>query len=175
MMLRLRHSWRHDETKSRRRERARERERTVVWTICPAVCLMCPFFRHIQTWNKLLPALTSPCWNPSSDASSRSAWRGPVSDREGSFDCRGAASSWMVSGCVQAAMAMGDVSKKASARNVAVERKNLITVCRSVLWKRRLVRKRVCFRLTTRPYFDTHPLRHHERASLCHCVSINNL
>ncbi|XP_056900031.1 RUN domain-containing protein 3A-like isoform X1 [Takifugu flavidus] len=36
----------------------------------------------------------------------------------------------MVSGCVQAAMAMGDVSKKASARNVAVERKNLITVCR---------------------------------------------
>uniref|UniRef100_A0A3Q1FR62 RUN domain-containing protein 3A n=1 Tax=Acanthochromis polyacanthus TaxID=80966 RepID=A0A3Q1FR62_9TELE len=33
-------------------------------------------------------------------------------------------------GCVQAAMAMGDVSKKASARNVAVERKNLLTVCR---------------------------------------------
>ncbi|XP_078146927.1 RUN domain-containing protein 3A isoform X3 [Centroberyx gerrardi] len=36
----------------------------------------------------------------------------------------------MESGCLQAAMAMGDVSKKASARNVAVERKNLITVCR---------------------------------------------
>ncbi|XP_042364117.1 RUN domain-containing protein 3A [Plectropomus leopardus] len=36
----------------------------------------------------------------------------------------------MESGCVQAAMAMGDVSKKASLRNVAVERKNLITVCR---------------------------------------------
>nr|XP_046234050.1 RUN domain-containing protein 3A [Scatophagus argus] len=36
----------------------------------------------------------------------------------------------MESGCVQAAMATGDVSKKASARNVAVERKNLITVCR---------------------------------------------
>ncbi|KAM7381715.1 hypothetical protein PAMA_012518 [Pampus argenteus] len=36
----------------------------------------------------------------------------------------------MEPGCVQAAMAMGDVSKKASARNVAVERKNLITVCR---------------------------------------------
>ncbi|XP_075949106.1 RUN domain-containing protein 3A isoform X1 [Anarhichas minor] len=36
----------------------------------------------------------------------------------------------MEPGCVQAAMAMGDVSKKASVRNVAVERKNLITVCR---------------------------------------------
>uniref|UniRef100_A0A4W6DXF5 RUN domain-containing protein 3A n=1 Tax=Lates calcarifer TaxID=8187 RepID=A0A4W6DXF5_LATCA len=36
----------------------------------------------------------------------------------------------MEPGCVQATMAMGDVSKKASARNVAVERKNLITVCR---------------------------------------------
>ncbi|XP_049915798.1 RUN domain-containing protein 3A isoform X1 [Epinephelus moara] len=36
----------------------------------------------------------------------------------------------MESGCVQAAMAMGDASKKASFRNVAVERKNLITVCR---------------------------------------------
>uniref|UniRef100_A0A3B4Y2A5 RUN domain-containing protein 3A n=1 Tax=Seriola lalandi dorsalis TaxID=1841481 RepID=A0A3B4Y2A5_SERLL len=36
----------------------------------------------------------------------------------------------MESGCVQAAMAMGDISKKASARNVAVERKNLVTVCR---------------------------------------------
>ncbi|XP_063337331.1 RUN domain-containing protein 3A [Pelmatolapia mariae] len=30
----------------------------------------------------------------------------------------------------QAAMAMGDVSKKASTRNLAVERKNLLTVCR---------------------------------------------
>ncbi|XP_044194625.1 RUN domain-containing protein 3A [Thunnus albacares] len=50
-------------------------------------------------------------------------------DREGSFDIR-AASSWMETGCLQAAMAMEDVSKKASARNVAVERKNLITVCR---------------------------------------------
>ncbi|KAF3704430.1 RUN domain-containing protein 3A Rap2-interacting protein [Channa argus] len=36
----------------------------------------------------------------------------------------------MEPGYVQAAMAMGDVSKKASTRNVAVERKNLITVCR---------------------------------------------
>ncbi|XP_029954433.1 RUN domain-containing protein 3A [Salarias fasciatus] len=36
----------------------------------------------------------------------------------------------MQPGCVRAAMAMGDVSKKASARNVAVERKNLLTVCR---------------------------------------------
>ncbi|KAF7664974.1 hypothetical protein LDENG_00158760 [Lucifuga dentata] len=36
----------------------------------------------------------------------------------------------MEPGCVQAAMAAGDVSKKASTRNVAVERKNLITVCR---------------------------------------------
>ncbi|KAK2820370.1 hypothetical protein Q5P01_023329 [Channa striata] len=36
----------------------------------------------------------------------------------------------MEPGCVQAAMAAGDGSKKASARNVAVERKNLITVCR---------------------------------------------
>lgn len=35
-------------------------------------------------------------------------------------------------------MATEDVSKRASARNVAVERKNLITVCRSV----RLARKR---------------------------------
>ncbi|XP_067432711.1 RUN domain-containing protein 3A [Thunnus thynnus] len=50
-------------------------------------------------------------------------------DREGSFDIR-AASFWMETGCLQAAMAMEDVSKKASARNVAVERKNLITVCR---------------------------------------------
>uniref|UniRef100_H3DNL6 RUN domain-containing protein 3A n=1 Tax=Tetraodon nigroviridis TaxID=99883 RepID=H3DNL6_TETNG len=39
-------------------------------------------------------------------------------------------SSWMLSGPVQAAMAMGDVSRTASARNVAVERKNLLTVCR---------------------------------------------
>lgn len=35
-------------------------------------------------------------------------------------------------------MATEDVSKKASARNVAVERRNLITVCRSV----RLARER---------------------------------
>ena len=54
-----------------------------------------------------------------------------MADREGSFDFR-AASSWMEPGCVQAAMAMGDASKKVSVRNVAVERKNLITVCRSV-------------------------------------------
>ncbi|CAG12649.1 unnamed protein product, partial [Tetraodon nigroviridis] len=45
-------------------------------------------------------------------------------------------SSWMLSGPVQAAMAMGDVSRTASARNVAVERKNLLTVCRSVLCTR---------------------------------------
>uniref|UniRef100_A0A3P9KQ52 RUN domain-containing protein 3A n=1 Tax=Oryzias latipes TaxID=8090 RepID=A0A3P9KQ52_ORYLA len=36
----------------------------------------------------------------------------------------------MESGCVQTAMAMGLTSKKASSRSVAVERKNLITVCR---------------------------------------------
>ncbi|XP_047233349.1 RUN domain-containing protein 3A [Girardinichthys multiradiatus] len=36
----------------------------------------------------------------------------------------------MEPGYVQAAMAMGEVSKRASARNVAVERKNLLTVCR---------------------------------------------
>ncbi|XP_037546813.1 RUN domain-containing protein 3A-like [Nematolebias whitei] len=36
----------------------------------------------------------------------------------------------MEPGYVQAEMAMGDVSAKISARNVAVERKNLITVCR---------------------------------------------
>ncbi|MEQ2241360.1 hypothetical protein ILYODFUR_024489 [Ilyodon furcidens] len=36
---------------------------------------------------------------------------------------------WMESGCVQTAMAMGLTSKKASVRSVAVERKNLITVC----------------------------------------------
>uniref|UniRef100_A0A3B3VM58 RUN domain-containing protein 3A n=1 Tax=Poecilia latipinna TaxID=48699 RepID=A0A3B3VM58_9TELE len=36
----------------------------------------------------------------------------------------------MESGCVQTAMAMGLTSKKASARSVTVERKNLITVCR---------------------------------------------
>ncbi|KAI3365283.1 hypothetical protein L3Q82_010371, partial [Scortum barcoo] len=56
-------------------------------------------------------------------------------DREGSFDSGAASSSsttssWMEPGCLEAAMATGDVSKKASARNVAVERKNLITVCR---------------------------------------------
>ncbi|XP_064895643.1 RUN domain-containing protein 3A isoform X1 [Columba livia] len=37
---------------------------------------------------------------------------------------------WMEASCVQAAMALGLSSKKASSRNVAVERKNLITVCR---------------------------------------------
>ncbi|XP_030649593.1 RUN domain-containing protein 3A isoform X2 [Chanos chanos] len=36
----------------------------------------------------------------------------------------------MDSGCFQTAMAMGLTSKKSSSRNVAVERKNLITVCR---------------------------------------------
>ncbi|KAM9520878.1 RUN domain-containing protein 3A isoform 3-T3 [Guaruba guarouba] len=36
----------------------------------------------------------------------------------------------MAAGCVQAAMALGLSSKKASSRNIAVERKNLITVCR---------------------------------------------
>ncbi|KAM6951620.1 RUN domain-containing protein 3A [Aplochiton taeniatus] len=36
----------------------------------------------------------------------------------------------MEPGRVQATMAMEDISKKASSRNVAVERKNLITVCR---------------------------------------------
>ncbi|XP_062331526.1 RUN domain-containing protein 3A-like isoform X2 [Osmerus eperlanus] len=36
----------------------------------------------------------------------------------------------MEPGCVQATMATVDVSKTASSRNVAVERKNLITVCR---------------------------------------------
>lgn len=38
--------------------------------------------------------------------------------------------SRMESGCIQTAMAMGLTSKKASSRNVGVERKNLITVCR---------------------------------------------
>lgn len=37
---------------------------------------------------------------------------------------------WMEASCVQAAMALGLSSKKASSRNIAVERKNLITVCR---------------------------------------------
>lgn len=37
---------------------------------------------------------------------------------------------WMESGCIQTAMAMGLSSKRASARSVGVERKNLITVCR---------------------------------------------
>ncbi|XP_068574434.1 RUN domain-containing protein 3A isoform X2 [Cebidichthys violaceus] len=36
----------------------------------------------------------------------------------------------MESGCIHTAMAMGLTSKKASARSVGVERKNLITVCR---------------------------------------------
>ncbi|XP_041940821.1 RUN domain-containing protein 3A isoform X2 [Alosa alosa] len=36
----------------------------------------------------------------------------------------------MERGCIQTAMAMGLTSKKASSRNVGVERKNLITVCR---------------------------------------------
>ncbi|KAG7220612.1 hypothetical protein INR49_017866 [Caranx melampygus] len=36
---------------------------------------------------------------------------------------------WMESGCIQTAMAMGLSSKKASARSVGVERKNLITAC----------------------------------------------
>uniref|UniRef100_A0AAX7U9X3 RUN domain-containing protein 3A n=1 Tax=Astatotilapia calliptera TaxID=8154 RepID=A0AAX7U9X3_ASTCA len=36
----------------------------------------------------------------------------------------------MESGCIQTAMAMGLTSKKASARSVCAERKNLITVCR---------------------------------------------
>ncbi|XP_071674142.1 RUN domain-containing protein 3A isoform X1 [Patagioenas fasciata] len=36
----------------------------------------------------------------------------------------------MEASCVQAAMALGLSSKKASSRNIAVERKNLITVCR---------------------------------------------
>ncbi|XP_069041917.1 RUN domain-containing protein 3A isoform X2 [Lepisosteus oculatus] len=42
----------------------------------------------------------------------------------------GSAPSWMESSCLQSAMAMGLSSKKASCRSVAVERKNLITVCR---------------------------------------------
>lgn len=37
---------------------------------------------------------------------------------------------WMESSCIQSAMALGLSSKKASSRNIAVERKNLITVCR---------------------------------------------
>uniref|UniRef100_A0A8C4JYH7 RUN domain containing 3A n=1 Tax=Dromaius novaehollandiae TaxID=8790 RepID=A0A8C4JYH7_DRONO len=36
----------------------------------------------------------------------------------------------METSCIQAAMALGLSSKKASSRNIAVERKNLITVCR---------------------------------------------
>ncbi|KAL1277882.1 hypothetical protein QQF64_024555 [Cirrhinus molitorella] len=36
----------------------------------------------------------------------------------------------MKSGCLQTAMAMGLTSKKSSSRNIGVERKNLITVCR---------------------------------------------
>ena len=76
--------------------------------------------------------LSAALMRPGSILSVATEWGGPPADREGSsFDIR-AASSWMESGCVRAAMAMGDVSKKASARNVAVERKNLITVCRSV-------------------------------------------
>lgn len=63
------------------------------------------------------------------------------SDREESCDNRAVSFSplssfsslcWMEPSCVQSAMAMGDVQKKASFRNVAVERNNLITVCRSV-------------------------------------------
>ncbi|MBN3312041.1 RUN3A protein, partial [Atractosteus spatula] len=47
----------------------------------------------------------------------------------------GSAPSWMESSCLQSAMAMGLSSKKASCRSIAVERKNLITVCRG--YKRR--------------------------------------
>lgn len=67
------------------------------------------------------------CGSAASSTAPRREWRGPVADREGSFASR-AASSLME----QAEMAMGDVSKKASTRNLAVERKNLVTVCRSV-------------------------------------------
>lgn len=41
-----------------------------------------------------------------------------------------AASAEFQSGCLETAMAMGHTSKKSSSRNIAVERKNLITVCR---------------------------------------------
>lgn len=54
----------------------------------------------------------------------KGSWPGRGS-RGGRGPCR-----WMESGCVQTAMAMGLTSKKASSRSVAVERKNLITVCR---------------------------------------------
>uniref|UniRef100_A0A3B3RGP6 RUN domain-containing protein 3A n=1 Tax=Paramormyrops kingsleyae TaxID=1676925 RepID=A0A3B3RGP6_9TELE len=48
------------------------------------------------------------------------------------FVVRGYSEAWcrMETSCLQSAMAMGLSSKKASSRNVAVERKNLITVCR---------------------------------------------
>lgn len=63
-------------------------------------------------------------------------WMSRASGRQGGVSLiSGPPAPRMESGCVQAAMAMGDVSKKASARNVAVERKNLITVCRSACWQ----------------------------------------
>ncbi|KAJ4940919.1 hypothetical protein JOQ06_027210, partial [Pogonophryne albipinna] len=68
------------------------------------------------------------CRQEAASSPARSACGGPVADREGSFDFR-ASSSWMEPGCVQPAMAMEDNSKKTPGRNVAVERKNLITVC----------------------------------------------
>ncbi|XP_069490398.1 RUN domain-containing protein 3A isoform X2 [Ambystoma mexicanum] len=37
---------------------------------------------------------------------------------------------WMESSCIQSAMALGLSTKKASSRNIGVERKNLLTVCR---------------------------------------------
>lgn len=68
------------------------------------------------------------CGHAASSPASRGEGGGP--DREGSFHFR-AVSSRMEPGYVQAAII--DVSAKMSARNVAVERKNLITLCRSVL------------------------------------------
>ena len=151
--------WRHDEVikwagigRMRARERERESERAhthihthtdVIQSSTLCVRVIINTDQHTAHWCVQLlvlhhrarttaAGLSAALMQPGSILSVASEWGGPPADREGSsFDFR-AASSWMESGCVRAAMAMGDVSKKASARNVAVERKNLITVCRSV-------------------------------------------
>lgn len=98
------------------------------------VCLMCRAVSSVVSQSAA--AVCQRLWRgpPASSPASTSEWGGPVAHREGSFASR-AAYSWME----QAAMAMGDVSKKASTRNLAVERKNLLTVCRWVHYPTRLM------------------------------------
>lgn len=90
------------------------------------------YFRVIRSWRRITQRLVF--WGR---AGRRGRGRGGGGEEEeeeeeevAPVDRSRSSLPWMEPNCIQSTMALGLSSKKASSRNIAVERKNLITVCR---------------------------------------------